>query len=214
MFNNISSLNRTLLLTLFVLLITGCSKPTTLDGSSPEHFKESFIALTEDLPSKDRESLIEDLRLLNDEKGEEWSSSIDEPNLAFLAYLNGKSIQDIRNDAQAIRNAAAEKERQAAEKQRQAEIKKIKENLDSLRYEQMKALTKREELSKKSEALKQSYDPSPRSGVRIGPGLYAILSGQKEVEMQIEALNNQYEQIESQIQDSCVLLKNKYGEDC
>lgn len=213
MFNSISSLSRTLLLTLFVLLIPGCSKQTTFDGSSPEHFKQSLLALTEDLSSKDRESLIDDLRLLNSEKGG-MMSTIDEPNLAFLTYLNGKSIQEIRNDAQGIRDAAEVERRQAAEELRQSEIKKMKGNIHSLRLEQMEILTKREELSNKAEALKKSYDPSPRSGVIIGPGLYALMSGQTEAEMQIKTLNNQYQQIESQIWDICTLLKNKYGEDC
>lgn len=153
MFNGISSLNRTLLLTLFVLLMTGCSKQSTFDGSSPEYFKQSLLALTEDLSSTDRESLIDDLRLLNIKKGG-VSSTIDEPDLAFLTYLNGKSIQDIRNDAQGIRNAAEEERRQAAEELRQSEIKKMKGNIDSLRLEQMEILTKREELSNKSAALK------------------------------------------------------------
>jgi len=217
MFNSISTINRTCLLLLFMFLVIGCSKQTTFNGFSPEHFKESLLTLTEDIPSKDRESLIEDLRLLNEEK-RGVLSSIDEPDLAFLTYINGKSVRDIKNDAQNIRNAAEAERRQAAEDRRQSEINKVKGNIDYLRSQRSLILEKREELLTKLEKLKleRPYDPdqSLRSGGRIGPGLHAILSGQTEVENQIETLNNQYQQIESQILDSCGLLKNKYAEDC
>lgn len=86
------------LLVLMTAIVIGCSRPTTIDGSSAEQFKKSILSLTKDLPQQEREDVMNALLEMNHTKGG-GRSTLDVPNVEFLAYVNGKTLLDIKHDA-------------------------------------------------------------------------------------------------------------------
>ena len=79
--------------------LSGCTEPNAIDGSTVESYKSSILSLTKKLDTQERESFMEALQILHRDKMSYPSTTIDAPDLMFLSYVNGKTVEDIKRDA-------------------------------------------------------------------------------------------------------------------
>lgn len=87
---------------LFGFILSGCSKPSAVDGSSAKAFSDSVLAVSRNMPSSERNVFLTDLKTLNAYHGGS-GSTLDNPSTELLATVNGKSASAIHAEATEIR---------------------------------------------------------------------------------------------------------------
>lgn len=91
-----------LLLWILGLTLIACSGSDRINGDSKENYQKSIISMTKRMSQDERSSFMDDIALLNRKYGG-FRSTVDDPDLRFLAYVNGKSVADIDNESIEIR---------------------------------------------------------------------------------------------------------------
>ena len=128
--------------------LSGCSEPNAIDGSSVESYKSSILSLTKKLDTPERESFMEALQILHRDKWNYSQSTIDAPDLMFLSYVNGKTVEDIKRDAAASEVARKNKElqdKQEAEDLYNKQQQEILQNEERLKEERNMELIEQEQ---------------------------------------------------------------------
>lgn len=90
------------LIWLLGVILIGCSGSDRINGDSKENYQKSIISMTKRMSQDERSSFMDDIALLNRKHGG-FRSTVDDPDLRFLAYLNGKSVSDIVNESLEIK---------------------------------------------------------------------------------------------------------------
>lgn len=82
------------------LILIGCSG--RINSDSKENYQKSIISMTKRMSQDERSSFMDDIALLNRKYGG-FNSTVDDPDLRFLAHINGKSISDIAKESLEIK---------------------------------------------------------------------------------------------------------------
>lgn len=120
-------MRRLMCVALMAGLLAGCGEPK-LDGSSQQAFKESAAKVAASLPEDKRMQFASDVMTLAFQGLDisqvlQGKKSADEVSVDMLVALNGKTAQQISDEANRVRVARAEREREQA----LAEIQELSE---------------------------------------------------------------------------------------
>jgi hypothetical protein len=84
------------------LILIGCSKSDRINSESTENYQKSIISITKGMRQDERSLFMDNIALLNSKYGG-FRSTVDDPDLRFLAHINGKSVADIDNESVEVR---------------------------------------------------------------------------------------------------------------
>lgn len=84
------------------LILIGCSNSDRINSDSQENYRKSIISITKGMSQDERSSFMDNIALLNGKYGG-FRSTVDDPDLRFLAHINGKSVADIDKESIEIR---------------------------------------------------------------------------------------------------------------
>lgn len=109
-----------------LFLLAGCGN-RTLDGSSQESFKQSVAEVSRTLPEEERSGFMDDLVALAQSEGT-WR--LEEPTLATLVALDGKTPEMVRDRAIALRQAQRRERLSRQLEVARAELDKVTKRLE------------------------------------------------------------------------------------
>jgi hypothetical protein len=114
-----------------IILLYACAELRTIDGSSKDSFAKSILSLSKNLNDDDRASFTKALQTINGHKGR-WPSTLDDPSVVFLSYVNGKTVADIKREASELEHVADILKTKNLIGELQARSKKLNQELVSL----------------------------------------------------------------------------------